>query len=115
MKELFEELKPEIRKISLDAAEQEKEWSSYLFGDGSMIGLNKKILDGYVEHIIDQRLVALGLEPEFGEPKLNIPWIKTWLSSDTVQVAPQETEISSYLTSAVDSNIEENAFGGFSL
>ena len=115
MTELFQELKPEIRRITLEAAEQEKEWSEYLFKDGTMIGLNKKILDGYVEHITDQRLKALGLEPEFGEPKLNIPWIKTWLSSDSVQVAPQETEISSYLTSAVDSTISQEGFGEFKL
>lgn len=106
MQELYEELKPQIREITLDAAEQEKDWTAYLFKDGSMIGLNKKILDEYIEHITDQRLTALGLLPEFGSKPLNLPWMKNWLSSEAVQVAPQETEITSYLTSAVDSNLD---------
>ena len=115
MKEIWQECKHEVRQVSLEAAEQEKEWSEYLFQDGSMIGLNKKILDQYVEHITDQRLVALALEPEFGKPKNPIPWINTWLASDSVQVAPQETEISSYLTSAVDSTINEDDFSDMEL
>lgn len=115
LKTLFEELTPEIRQITIEAAEQEKEWTEYLFQDGSMIGLNKKILDQYVEHITDQRLMAIGLAPEFGNPKNPIPWINTWLSSSSVQVAPQETEITSYLTSAVDSTINEDDFSDMEL
>ena len=115
MKELYQELQPQIRQIMLDAGEQEKEWASYLFKDGSMIGLNKKILDQYVEHIIDERLKGMNMEPEFGSPKNPIPWINTWLVNDSVQVAPQETEITSYLTAAVNSTIDDDAFEEFEL
>lgn len=115
MAELYEELKPQIRQISLDASEQEKEWTEYLFKDGSMLGLNKKILDQYIEHITDKRLAGLGLEPEFGNPKNPIPWIDTWLSSSTVQTAPQESEITAYLTGSINTNLTENEFEGMEL
>ena len=112
MQQFVEELKPEIRKIMLDAIEQEKDWAEYLFKDGSMIGLNKRILIEYLEHIADKRLKALGLQPEYGEKKNPIPWINNWLHSDDVQVAPQETEISSYLTGQIDSTVDLDDLGG---
>lgn len=50
---------------------------------------------------------AVGLEPIFPNANSNpIPWINTWLTSDNVQVAPQEVEISSYLVGQVDSSLD---------
>lgn len=115
LKELYEEIKPEIRQVTLDAAHQEMKWTEYLFKDGSMIGLNKKILDQYVMHVTDQRLEGIGLEPAFGSPANPIPWINTWLASGSVQVAPQENEITSYLTGSLDSSISDDAFGDMEL
>lgn len=115
MAELYEELIPEIRAITIKTSEQEKQWTKHLFRDGTMLGLNEKILNGYIEHITDRRLAGIGLEPEFGNPKNPIPWINSWMTSDNVQVAPQETEITSYLTGGVDAAIEEDAFSGFKL
>lgn len=115
MQELVLELSDEIRQITLDAVEQEKDWADYLFQGGSMLGLNKKILVEYLEHIADKRLKALGLAPEFGEKKSPIPWINNWLQSDDVQVAPQETEISTYLTGQVNAEINVAALGELKL
>ena len=39
-----------------------------------------------------------------------IPWINAHLRSDTVQVAPQETEISSYLVGQIDATISPDEF-----
>lgn len=113
--DLFEELKPEIREIFLQANQQEKEWTEYLFQGGSMIGLNKKILDQYVDHLTDKRLKAVGLATEFGEQKNPLPWMADWLQSDSVQIAPQESEQVSYLTGALDSTLGDDDFDGFSL
>ena len=115
MKEIYEEMKDELRQITLDAAEQEKEWTTHLFKDGTMIGVNKRILDQYVEHITDQRLAALRMEPAYGSPKNPIPWVSSWLSSESVQVAPQEVEVTSYLMGAIDTSLSEDDFEGFSL
>lgn len=71
-----------------------------------MIGLNKDILSQYVEYITNLRMTAVGLAPAFAQVKHNpIPWINTWLSSDTVQVAPQEVELSSYLVGQIDAQV----------
>ena len=96
----------ETIEIFRQAAEQEKQWANYLFKDGSMVGLNEAILCEYVEYITNQRMQAIGMPILFPEASSNpIPWINTWLSSDNVQVAPQETEISSYLVGQIDSDL----------
>jgi len=75
-----------------------------------MIGLNEKILCQYIEYITNQRMAAIGLPAIFDQKSNPLPWMQAWISSDNVQTAPQESEISSYLTGALDSNIEEDAF-----
>ena len=116
MKEIAHELEQETIEIFKIAAEQEKDWCDYLFKDGSMIGLNKDILVQYVEYITNLRMQAIGLEPIYPKATQNpIPWINNWLSSDNVQVAPQEVEISSYLIGQVDAEINSDELGGFEL
>lgn len=98
------------------AAQQEKEWAKYLFKDGSMIGLNNVILDQYIEYITNHRMRAVGLEPAFEKATHNpIPWINAWTSSDNVQVAPQEVEVSSYLVGQINSEISADDLGDFEL
>ncbi|PID37773.1 MAG: ribonucleotide-diphosphate reductase subunit beta [Pseudomonadales bacterium] len=103
-------------EIFRTASEQEKEWAEYLFKDGSMIGMNKDILCQYIEYITNLRMEAVGLPAIFPNAKSNpIPWINTWLSSDNVQVAPQETEISSYLVGQIDADLSDSDFDDFEL
>lgn len=114
--EIAEALKPECEAMFIEAAQQEKHWAEYLFKDGSMIGLNKDILCKYVEYITNIRMKAVGLTPAFDNAKSNpIPWINAWLTSDAVQVAPQEVEISSYLVGQIDSTVGESDFDGIEL
>ncbi|WP_064602834.1 class Ia ribonucleoside-diphosphate reductase subunit beta [Photobacterium sp. J15] len=114
--EIALECKDEAHQMFKDAAQQEKDWADYLFKDGSMIGLNKEILSQYVEYITNIRMQAIGLEPAYPEHKSNpIPWINAWLSSDNVQVAPQESEISSYLVGQIDSEVSVDDLGDFEL
>ena len=114
--QIAEECKQECFDLFKDAAEQEKEWAEYLFKDGSMIGLNKDILCQYVEYITNIRMQAVGLDAAYPEATSNpIPWINAWLSSDNVQVAPQEAEISSYLVGQIDSDVRADDFKDFEL
>ncbi|WP_323890081.1 class Ia ribonucleoside-diphosphate reductase subunit beta [Aeromonas veronii] len=116
MAEIAAECEQACFEIFKEAAIQEKEWAEYLFQGGSMIGLNKDILCQYVEYITNLRMAAVGLQPAFAGTKQNpIPWINTWLSSDNVQVAPQEVEVSSYLVGQIDSEVNADDLGDFEL
>lgn len=94
---------------------QEKEWARYLFKDGSMIGLNSDILCQYIEYIANQRMIQIGMEMRFPTVNNPLPWMNNWLTSDAVQVAPQETEITSYLVGQIDNEVNVDDFGDFDL
>lgn len=112
---IAEACQEEAIEIFKSAAEQEKAWADYLFKDGSMIGLNRDILCQYIEFITNTRMSAIGL-PAIFETKSNpIPWINAWLSSDNVQVAPQETEITTYLVGQIDSDLDDVDLDDFEL
>lgn len=115
MAEIAEECKEEATEIFLNAVEQEKEWAAFLFQHGSMIGLNKEILCQYVEFIANHRMSAIGLGQPFDVKSNPLPWMNNYLSSDNVQVAPQESEISSYLVGQIDSEVSADDFGDFDL
>lgn len=115
METISREMKEQGRQVFLDVVEQEKEWADYLFKDGSMIGLNAEILKQYIEYISNQRMAAIGLDAPFSIKTNPLPWINAYLSSDNVQVAPQETEISSYLVGQVDSSVSSDDFDDFDL
>ena len=98
------------------AVEQEKQWADYLFKDGSMIGLNSKLLSNYIEWIASKRMKTLGITSPYSVPQANpLPWTEKWIGGGNVQVAPQETEISSYVIGGVKQDMDENTLSGMSL
>ncbi|MCG9730780.1 ribonucleotide-diphosphate reductase subunit beta [Shewanella sp. Isolate13] len=115
MAEIAKECEQTAIDIFVKAAEQEKEWAKYLFKDGSMIGLNEHILCQYVEYITNERMKAVNLASPYEEKSNPLPWMKNWLESDSVQVAPQEVEVSSYLVGQIDSSIDDDEFSDFDL
>jgi ribonucleoside-diphosphate reductase beta chain len=110
-----EETKDECIKMFRDAAEQEKAWAHYLFKDGSMIGLNETLLNDYVEWICNKRMTAVGLPVIYKNGSNPLPWTQKWISGAEVQVAPQETEITSYIVGGVRKDVSHETFKGFSL
>ena len=100
----------------LSAIAQEKAWAKYLFKDGSIIGLNEALLNEYVDYIAGTRMRGVGLKPPFTVPARNpLPWTSSWIASKSVQVAPQETEISSYVVGGVKQDADIDAFNTFQL
>ena len=74
---------------------EEKKWAEYLFKDGSMIGL----------------------KPLYDIPAKNnpLPWTEHWISSKGLQVAPQETEVESYVVGGIKQDVKKDTFSGFKL
>lgn len=121
MLEVMDECKDDVVKMFADAEQQEHEWADYLFKDGSMIGLNAQILKDYISELTNIRMRDIGLLHDFAEavPKTNeskvLPWMHAYISSDDIQVAPQESEIASYLTASTDGTLADDDFEDFDL
>jgi len=112
---IAEETKEQCTKLYIDAVEQEKEWADYLFKGGSMIGLNKQLLSDYIEWIAHKRMTAVSLTSPYRGGSNPLPWTQKWIAGGDVQVAPQETEITSYVIGGTKQDVDENTLSGLSL
>ena len=117
MMDIIKEEEDNVYDMFRNAVQEEKDLAEYLFKDGSMIGLNAKLLGSYVEHIANRRMRSIGLKPIFDTPMSNnpLPWTQHWLSSKGMQVAPQETEVESYVVGSIKQDVKKDTFAGFKL
>ena len=117
MIEIMKEEEEWTYKMFDKCVNEEKKWAEYLFKDGSMIGLNDKLLYQYVEWIANKRIKAIGLKPQYDIPLKNnpLPWTTHWISSKGLQVAPQETEVESYMVGGIKQDVKKDTFSGFKL
>ncbi len=117
MKQIMKEEEEWTYNMFNRAVNEEKRWADYLFKDGSMIGLNDKLLQQYVEWIANRRLKAIGLKPQYDISANNnpLPWTQHWISSKGLQVAPQETEVESYVVGGIKQDVKKDTFSGFKL
>jgi len=112
---IAEETEQECVQMFVDAVDQEKAWAEYLFKDGSMIGLNTQLLSDYIEFICTRRMTNVALKSPYTIKTNPLPWTQKWISGADVQVAPQETEITSYINGGTKQDVTEDTFKGFSL
>jgi ribonucleoside-diphosphate reductase beta chain len=106
-----------VYQMFRQVVDEEKDWAEYLFKDGSMIGLNDKLLNQYVEWIANRRMKSIGFKPIYDVPQNNnpLPWTEHWLNSKLMQNAPQETEIESYVIGGIKQDVQKDTFAGFKL
>jgi ribonucleoside-diphosphate reductase beta chain len=114
---IIKECDSQVYEMFKTCVEEEKAWAKHLFKDGSIIGLNDRLLFKYVEFIANKRLKAIGMEPIFDQVVTQnpLPWTQHWLSSSGLQVAPQETEVESYIVGGVKQDVNKDTFKGFKL
>jgi len=117
MAKIAKECKEEVYEMWRTCVDEEKAWAHYLFKDGSMIGLNANLLHQYVEYIANRRLKALGYDAIFDQPQNTnpLPWTQHWLSSSGLQVAPQETEVESYIIGGIKQDVTSDSLKDFKL
>lgn len=109
--EVFAKNEQKIYDVYEQGTKDEESWAKYLFSKGSLLGLNEEVLAGYARWLADNRLRSNGYKKLFNEKTNPISgWMDSYLDSNKVQVAPQETEISSYRIAARNTNVDETAF-----
>ena len=105
-----------VEQLYKDAVDEEKRWATHLFSKGSMVGLSEKLLHNYVEWTANKRMKAIGMKPIYEQGKVNpLPWTEHWFNSRSLQNAPQETEIESYVIGGIKQDVEKDQFKKFKL
>ena len=104
-----------VEQLYKDAVDEEKRWATHLFSKGSMIGLSEKLLHQFVEYMANRRMKGIGLEPRYEQKTNPLPWVDHWLNSKSMQNAPQETEIESYVIGGIKQDVKKDQFKKFKL
>jgi len=112
---ISQESEEEVFNMFDAVVKQEHDWAKYLFKDGSMIGLNERLLCDFVDERADKCLKNLGYQPRYGNKQKVLPWTAKWIAGGDVQVAPQETQSTSYTVGRVKQDLTEDKFKGFKL
>jgi len=115
MIKIRKECEKEVYQMYDDALQQEKRWATYLFSKGSMIGLSEKLLHQFVEYMANRRMRGIGLNAVYEQKTNPLPWIDHWLNSRSLQNAPQETEIESYVIGGLKQDVKKDQFKTFKL
>ncbi len=115
MLKVIKDTEKEVYKMYDEAVQEEKRWATYLFSKGSMIGLSEKLLHQFVEYMANRRMKAIGLDAKYEQKTNPLPWVDHWLNSKSMQNAPQETEIESYVIGGIKQDVEKDQFRKFKL
>jgi len=117
--EIYEETIPELDRMYKEAAEEEFEWTEYLFEGGvDIVGYNEDIAKEYVAYVCNRRLAVLGRPPAFPDVKSNpIPWIGKYVMSSggdkkenvsSAETLPQEkSAVSDYVIGVAGGSVDE--------
>lgn len=113
--QITRECEREAADIFMEVNRQEKEWAVHLFKDGTLPGLNVEILSDFIDYLTVSRMKSVNLPCDIVLKSTRHPlsWIREYLNSDTVQSAPQEVEISSYLVAQIDNDVDSDTLNRF--
>lgn len=112
---IAKECQKEAEQIFVQAVEQELNWVDYLFRDGEMVGLTRKNVKAYIYHLADKRMRSCGMASQYQVTANPIPWMNSYLTSMGNQSAPQETEVTTYLTNDLETQMGKQAFSACKL
>jgi ribonucleoside-diphosphate reductase beta chain len=99
--ELFTvELEEKVRQMVRDAVEMESAWGAYIT-QGQILGFTDEIIKQYIQYLGDQRLTAVGYEPEYNV-KHPIPWVDGYASFNDQRTNFFEGNVVNYSKGSLD-------------
>jgi ribonucleoside-diphosphate reductase beta chain len=102
-----QECEAEVYQLYMDVIREEKEWASYLFKLGPVIGLNANILKDFVDYTAAGALKEIGIKYQSPAPKTTpIPWFNKHSDTSKKQTALQENESTNYVIGVMSEGID---------
>ena len=93
-----QECEQEVYSMYMDVIREEKDWATYLFKMGPVIGLNANILKDFVDYTASNALKEIGIKYLNSAPKSTpIPWFNKHSDTSKKQTALQENESTNYV------------------
>ena len=105
-----QECEAEVYQLYMDVIREEKDWASYLFKMGPVIGLNANILRDFVDYTAVDALKQIGIKYQATAPKSTpIPWFNKHTDTSKKQTALQENESTNYVIGIMSEGIDYDA------
>ena len=106
---VIDDCKDEARAIAKACGDQEQEWADYLFeNDTTLLGVNANMLKQNVRQTVNRSCISIDLGAIYAIEPDPIDYLEKWTSSEGVQKAPQETDITSYRVGSVKIDVTED-------
>jgi ribonucleoside-diphosphate reductase beta chain len=107
------ECEAEVYEIYKDVIREEKDWATYLFKKGPVIGLNANILRDFVDYTAVDALKQIGIKYQATAPRTTpIPWFNKHTDISKKQSALQETESTNYVIGAMSDELDYDQLPG---
>jgi ribonucleoside-diphosphate reductase beta chain len=101
------ECEVEVYQLYMDVIREEKEWATYLFKMGPVIGLNANILRDFVDYTAVGALKEIGIKYQAHAPKTTpIPWFNKHANTSNKQTALQESESTNYVVGVMSDMLD---------
>jgi len=105
--EIKTECEAEVYEIYRDVIREEKDWATYLFKKGPVIGLNANILMDFVDYTAVDALKQIGIKYQATAPRTTpIPWFNKHTDISKKQSALQETESTNYVIGVMSDDLD---------
>jgi ribonucleoside-diphosphate reductase beta chain len=100
------ECEAEVYQLYMDVIREEKEWATYLFKMGPVIGLNATVLKDFVDYTAVGALKEIGIRYNNPAPKSTpIPWFNKHSDTSKKQTALQESESTNYVIGVMSDSL----------
>ena len=97
----------EVYAMYADVIREEKDWATYLFKKGPVIGLNANILKEFVDFTAVAALKEIGIKYRGTAPRSTpIPWFMKHVNTSNKQTALQESESTNYVIGAMSDTLD---------
>jgi len=97
----------EVYEMYADVIREEKDWATYLFKKGPVIGLNANILKDFVDFTAVAALKEIGIKYRGTAPRSTpIPWFMKHVNTSNKQTALQESESTNYVIGAMSDALD---------
>jgi ribonucleoside-diphosphate reductase beta chain len=105
-----QECENEVYALYMDVIREEKDWATYLFNKGPVIGLNANILKDFVDYTAVGALKDIGIKYQASAPKSTpIPWFNKHTDTSKKQTALQESESTNYVIGVMGEALDYDA------
>lgn len=98
-----EEILKNVRQMLIDAGELEISWGKYII-DGGIFGLTEKLIEDFVHYLVDQRAIAMKLEPIYGVKENPLLWFDSFSKLNDSRTNFFEGNVANYSKGSVNIN-----------